>query len=231
MKNEITNTTPSETDLVEMGRIFAASGMFPEHRDAAQCATKLIVGRGMGLNPYDAMSLHIIQGKVVLGANHMAAAIKRSGKYTYRADSNDEACSITFFEIMPNGDREEIGTTTFTLDDAKNAGLGGTNWKKYPKAMLFARAISQGYRTHAPDALGCAPVYVEMHGESEIPRPEKTDHEKIEDLARSEILVRLAGREDGEEIKKKAIEKAGVNSIDQLNPDQTRRMIEWLRTK
>ena len=215
-----TNTTPGETDLVEMGRIFAASGMFPEHRDAAQCATKLIVGRGMGLNPYDAMSLHIIQGKVVLGANHMAAAIKRSGKYTYRADSTDDSCSITFFEIMPTGDREEIGTTTFTIDDAKKAGLGGTNWKKYPKAMLFARAISQGYRTHAPDALGCAPVYVEAHGESEIPRAEKTDHEKIEDL--------LAAREDGEEIKRKAIEKAGVNSIDELDADQTRRMLAWL---
>lgn len=150
----------------------------------------------------------------------MAAAIKRSGKYTYRADSTDDSCSITFFEIMPTGDREEIGTTTFTLEDAKKAGLGGTNWKKYPKAMLFARAISQGYRTHAPDALGCAPVYVEAHGESEIPRPEKTDHEKIEDL--------LAAREDGEEIKRKAIEKAGVNSIHELDAEQTRRMLEWL---
>lgn len=218
MTNELTtNTTPGETDLVEMGRIFAASGMFPEHRDAAQCATKLIVGRGMGLNPYDAMSLHFIQGKVVLGANHMAAAIKRSGKYTYRADSNDEACSITFFEIMPSGEREEIGTTTFTLDDAKRAGLGGTNWKKYPKAMLFARAISQGYRTHAPDALGCAPVYVESHGETEIPR---TDSDRLRDV--------LAAREDGEEIKRKAIEKAGVTSINELDADQTRRMLEWL---
>jgi len=218
MTNELsTTTTPDETDLVEMGRIFASSGMFPEHRDAAQCATKLIVGRGMGLNPYDAMSLHFIQGKVVLGANHMAAAIKRSGKYTYRADSNDEACSITFFEIMPSGEREEIGTTTFTLDDAKRAGLGGTNWKKYPKAMLFARAISQGYRTHAPDALGCAPVYVESHGETEIPR---TDSDRLRDV--------LAAREDGEEIKRKAIEKAGVTSIDELDADQTRRMLEWL---
>jgi hypothetical protein len=35
--------------------------------------------------------------------------------------------------------------------------------------MLFARAISAGYKQHCPDALGSAPVYVEAHGETEIP--------------------------------------------------------------
>jgi hypothetical protein len=34
--------------------------------------------------------------------------------------------------------------------------------------MLFARCISAGYKTHCPDALGAAPVYVEAHGETEI---------------------------------------------------------------
>jgi hypothetical protein len=46
--------------------------------------------------------------------------------------------------------------------------LGGDNWQKYPRAMLFARCISAGYKQHCPDALGAAPVYVEAHGETEI---------------------------------------------------------------
>ena len=53
----------STEELVQIGKIFAASGMFPEHTDAAQCATKLLVGKGLGLNAYDSMTLHIIQGK------------------------------------------------------------------------------------------------------------------------------------------------------------------------
>jgi hypothetical protein len=67
-----------------------------------------------------------------------------------------------------DGKWEEIGTTEFTLEDARRAQLGGDNWRKWPKAMLFARCISSGYKQHCPDALGAAPVYVEAHGETEI---------------------------------------------------------------
>ena len=175
---QTTRHTSTELDPIRVGEIFAASGMFPDTRDAAQCATKLIVGRGLGLSDYDAMAgLHLIQGKVTLAANLMAAAIKRHPKYDYRAETNDQVCAITFYSYEAPNDgsisdtRHEIGTTSFTLDDAKRAGLTGTNWKKYPKAMLFARCISAGYREHCPDALGNAPVYVEQHGEFEIPKP------------------------------------------------------------
>ena len=33
-------------DPVQLGAIFAQSGMFPDARNAAQCATKLAVGQG-----------------------------------------------------------------------------------------------------------------------------------------------------------------------------------------
>jgi hypothetical protein len=234
--NEMT-TTPSETDLVEMGRIFAASGMFPEHRDAAQCATKLIVGRGLGLSAYDAMNgLHIIQGKPVVASNTMAAAIKRSGRYDYRATTTDEECEITFFDLGQrdeNGKPSTIGTTRFTMDDAKRAGLNGQNWKKYPRAMLFARAISAGYREHCPDALGISPVYVEAHGESEIPRPlaaeviEQPPAQAAADRL-DELESLLRSNPDGEDIKTRAMKKAGVGSLSDLDHNQTERMIEWL---
>jgi hypothetical protein len=103
-----------------------------------------------------------------LAANLMAAAIKRAGKYDYRAACTDTDCSIVFFGRSPENKWEEIGTTTFSMDDAKRAQLGGDNWRKWPKAMLFARCISSGYKQHCPDALGAAPVYVEAHGETEI---------------------------------------------------------------
>ena len=224
--NELTIQEPKQ-DLIKMGEIFAASGMFPEHRDAAQCATKLLVGQGMGLNPYDSMSLHIIQGKVVLGSNVMAAAIKRSGRYDYRATTTEDSCAITFYDLTQRDDDgrpTEIGTTSFSMDDAKRAGLTGQNWKKYPKAMLFARAISAGYREHCPDALGMAPVYIEEHGETEIPAPAKP---KDVFASVSEILN---NREDGEKIREQAIAKAGVEHLGELSEYQLERMHEWLKT-
>ena len=81
---------------------------------------------------------------------------------------SDERCAIVFYGRDEKGGWERIGDAEFTLDDAKRAGLGGDNWRRYPKAMLFARCISAGYKAHCPDALGAAPVYVEAHGETEI---------------------------------------------------------------
>jgi hypothetical protein len=106
-----------------------------------------------------------------LASNLMAAAIKRSGKYDYRVvRSDDEVCEIDFYS-----GGQKIGSSSFSMEDAKNAGLGGDNWRKYKRAMLFARCISAGYKTHCPDALGAAPVYVEAHGETEIPDDPKPE--------------------------------------------------------
>jgi hypothetical protein len=163
-------TTNGQLDPMTIAKVFRASGMFPDIQSEAAAATKIIIGRGLGLTDYDAMSgLHIIKGKAVLAANLMAAAIKRAGKYDYRAMVTDDEARIEFRQRTHDGKWETIGITSFTMEDAKRAGLGGDNWRKYPKAMLFARAISSGYKAHCPDALGAAPVYVEAHGETEIP--------------------------------------------------------------
>lgn len=159
----------AQMDPMSIAKVFRASGMFPDIQSESAAATKIIIGRGLGLSDYDAMSgLHIIKGKAVLAANLMAAAIKRAGKYDYRAMVTDEEARIEFRQRTADGGWETIGITSFTMEDAKRAGLGGDNWRKYPKAMLFARAISSGYKSHCPDALGAAPVYVEAHGETEI---------------------------------------------------------------
>jgi hypothetical protein len=166
---ELARIGQTQLDPMTVGQVFKASGMFPDVQSEAAACTKIIIGRGLGLSDYDAMTgLHIIKGKAVLAANLMAAAIKRAGKYDYRATCSDTECSIVFFGRTMDGKWEEIGTTEFTMDDARRAQLGGDNWRKWPKAMLFARCISSGYKQHCPDALGAAPVYVEAHGETEI---------------------------------------------------------------
>ena len=37
--------------------------------------------------------------------------------------------------------------------------FAGDNWRKYPKNMLFARAISNGVKWHCPDVMNGQPVY------------------------------------------------------------------------
>jgi hypothetical protein len=142
---------------------FARSGMFKEARDYDRAITVALVGQEMGIGPATSlMGIHIIEGKPSLSANLLASQLKKSGKYNYKVRTNTATeCQIEFYELW-GGAWESLGLSEFTIDDAKAAGLAGKDvWKRYPKAMLFARAMSQGCRTHAPDAFGGSPVYYE----------------------------------------------------------------------
>lgn len=141
-------------DASRAANAMSKSGYFQDSREAAQALVKILAGQEMGFGPFAAMSgIHIIQGRPAIGANLMAAAVKGSGRYNYRVtEMTDKACTIKFYE-----GREEIGVSTFTLEDAKKAGT--KNLDKFPRNMLFARAMSNGVRWFCPDVLGGSAVY------------------------------------------------------------------------
>jgi hypothetical protein len=158
-------------DLRLMVEAMSRSGFFKEARDIDKAITLALVGQELGIGPATAIrGIHIIEGKTSLSSNLMAAQIKGSGKYTYRVRENtSKVCRIEFFEMVA-GKSESIGTSEFTIEEAQQANLmGNPSWKKYPKGMLFARALSQGARTHTPDVFGGAPVYYEGEIEESLP--------------------------------------------------------------
>lgn len=158
-------------DLRLMVEAMSRSGFFKEAKDVDKAITLALVGQELGIGPATAIrGIHIIEGKTSLSSNLMAAQIKGSGKYTYRVRENSaKVCRIEFFEMVA-GKSESIGTSEFTIEEAQQANLmGNPSWKKYPKAMLFARALSQGARTHTPDVFGGAPVYYEGEIEESLP--------------------------------------------------------------
>jgi len=94
----------------------------------------------------------MVEGKLGMSAETMGALIKRSRKYNYRVrEHTDEKCTIVFYE-----EGQEAYVSTFTITDAKRANLvkPGGAWQKYPRALLFARSLSQGGRIVCPDVLG-----------------------------------------------------------------------------
>ena len=142
---------------MELGKVLAQSGFFEDKKQAAQAVVKVLAGQEIGIGPIASMTgVHIIKGKPAIGAGLIASAIKRSGRYNYRVRQNESAiCAIEFFERM--GDKwESVGTSTFTLEDAKRAGT--QNLDRFPRNMLFARCISNGAKWFTPDVFG-GPVY------------------------------------------------------------------------
>lgn len=155
---------PDELDVIQRtGRMLAASGYFDAKGESAQAiammATKILAGREMGIGPFAAVNgIHIISGKPSVGANLQASAVKSSGRYDYRVrELTDKVCRIEFFERV-DGKWESVGVSEFTAEDARKAGT--KNMDKYPKNMLFARAMSNGVRFHAPNIFGGNAVYV-----------------------------------------------------------------------
>ncbi len=153
--------------ILQLGGIFKASGYFQDVQQEAQAVVKILYGRELGFSPVvSMMGIHVIEGKPALSSNLMATLIKRSGKYDYRVNRWDsEHCDLIFREKI-DGKWQDVGEASFTIADAQRAGIQfktykgyPTSWAKYPKAMLFARALSQGLRAYCPD-VSASPLYV-----------------------------------------------------------------------
>jgi len=157
-----TPTGDDLSDLMKLGKVLAASGFFRDATSEAKAFVKVLAGQEIGIPPIAAMTgIHIITTEnstnISIGANIMAGLVKRSPRYDYRIAHLDfQKCILQFFE---NG--QDVGESTYTIEEARHAGLVKTrsNWDKYPKNMLFARAVSNGTRLYCPDLLGGAPVY------------------------------------------------------------------------
>jgi hypothetical protein len=141
-------------ELKALARVFAVSGMFGtanNDQTLAKCAVQLMAGMEAGFTPFASITgIYVINGKPGFSAQLLAQAIKRHPHYDYRVlEKTANACTIRFLL-----DGEILGEEKFTIEMAVRAGLTSAPWKAYPEAMLFARCLTAGMRTHCPDALG-----------------------------------------------------------------------------
>ena len=148
------------TNVQRLGKLLAASGYFTDARDMAQAAVKVLAGDELGIPPVASMmGINIIKGKVALGANLIASRIRAHG-YDYRFNKFDAAgCVREFLSKVENGQRRVMGESSFTDADAKQAEIKSEMYKKYPRNMFFARAISNGARWYTPEVFAGAPIY------------------------------------------------------------------------
>lgn len=147
--------------MYKLADVFQRSGRFSTERDVNQVIVKIQAGHELGLQPVQAMSnIHVISGKITLGASLIGALIKSSNKYNYKIlELDNEKCSIEFYEKIDDKWEACGPPSVFTIDDASNAGLvNKDNWKKYTRNMLLSRALTNGARWYTPDVFG-GPIY------------------------------------------------------------------------
>ena len=154
MENEISEPNKIIGELMEYGKMFAESGVFPDVKSAAQGAVKILAGKEVGFSPMQAInSFYFVNGKLAMLTQAMAALIKKSDKYDYQIlTQTSEGCVIAFFEIKE--EKEKLGESVFDRKMAAAAGIiNKDTWKNYPINMYFNRALANGARWFCPDAI------------------------------------------------------------------------------
>lgn len=118
-------------------------------------------GRALGLPDMTALrSIHIIDGKATFSAELMVQLVRRRG-HSITGEVGEGKATVTGRRV-DNGDTM---TSTWTLAMAERAGLANKqNWKRYPEAMLWARAVSQLCRMLFADCFAGATYTTEELG-------------------------------------------------------------------
>jgi len=131
-------------DLVAMGEQLARTGFLPDHiKTGPQFAAIVMTGRELGMTPMRAIrSFHMVKGKVVEDAASQLARFKSAGGRATFDHLDDTRAVLTL--THPNGDKH---TETWTIDDAKKAGLLNGLVGKFPRAMMRSRVITAGLKS------------------------------------------------------------------------------------
>ncbi len=143
-------------DLVALQSISKelAQSRLHAHHNPADVLFVISVGEFLGLNAATAlMNIYNVNGMPTMKADLKLALAKRHPEYAgCEIDANTERCIVKMKRRNETGTEEAI-TSTFTIEDAKRAGLfpKKDNWRMYPQRMLKARAISYAVNDLFPD--------------------------------------------------------------------------------
>lgn len=145
MGNELTIIAPRTIEEVDsLAKKLAPSVAVPTELRGKPHDVMAIVMRGaeLGLPPMTALSaMHCIKGRVTLSADGMAALVRRNRDVCKYLRVVESTGLVATYETQREGDPSPT-RMSFTIQQAKAAGLGGDNWAKYPDAMLRARCLS-----------------------------------------------------------------------------------------
>ena len=136
------------SDIESMAQVMAKSRMFG-FKSVEEAMSLMLMAQAEGKHPAKAaQEYHVIQGRPALKADAMLARFQAAGGVIQIEEKTDSRVAMHFSH--PTACPTPI-LIDWTMDRAKRAGLTGKdNWNKYPRQMLYARAVSEGVRTCYP---------------------------------------------------------------------------------
>jgi len=144
---------PAMSAKMAYAKMLAVSGLLPAayREQPANVLYAVEYGEMLGLPPMAAINgIHVIEGKPTASAALISALVRRAG-HKLRVKGDDKQATA---QIVRADDPDFTFEATWDLTRAAAAGLTGKGtWKKYPAAMLKARAITEAARDACEEAL------------------------------------------------------------------------------
>lgn len=136
----------------------------------AAIAAAIIAGAELGLQPLVALrTIAIIKGRPTLSAEAQRGLVTSAGHELWF----DESTTTRAIAAGRRAGSDRVGRITWTLDDAKRAGLAGQhNWRAYPAEMLRARSSAALARAMFADVTLGIPASEELDGEPDTVPPD-----------------------------------------------------------
>jgi len=182
-------------------------------------------------------SFYVVNGKISMSTALMSDRIRKEGHSIKIPEWTDQKCVIIGVR-KDNGDSVKF---EFSMEDATKAGLTNSpTWKKYPKHMLYNRAMSTLARVLFPDVVGNC--YSEDERE-EIKGPIKSSPSaKSEEIQVIEVPVQIEDAELTEEqriqlaeltlgddvLEKKICKHLGIENIYQTPAKDFDRVVSYI---
>lgn len=144
--------------ILTQAKMLVGANFLPDHLRGSvdKVAAVITLGNELGLGPWAAINnVFVIGGKPSINVNLMQALVQRSGQLEQLdfKEVSEKRCEVFIKRL----DVDPGYTAVFTIEDANRANLtsgkNGHTWKAYPKYMLKARALSDGYRVLFSDVL------------------------------------------------------------------------------
>ena len=143
----------SMNDKMQYAQALAQASLLPKQyqRNPGNVLLAVELGESLGIPPIQAINtVHVIEGKPSASSGLISALVRRAG-HTLRVKGDDQSATA---EIVRSDDPDFTYSVTWDMGRARNAGVTGKdNWKKYPAAMLKARAITEVARDACQEAL------------------------------------------------------------------------------
>ena len=182
---------PSDHEMAvfhTMAEQAVSSKMYKGIGEKAGVMMIMLSARELGIPCMQALNggLNIIQGKVEISARMMSALIRRAGHQIKKKENTDTVCVL----IGHRGDTGEEEEVSFSLEEARRAGLIkiGGGWTKWPKDLLFARALSRLARQLFSDVIGIGYVEGEIAQSSDQKQPEIEEGNNTQVVEHQEVM-------------------------------------------